>query len=57
MLVRLRQKPTPTTDQEKEATLNDYVRVLLQFQGTIAESADKDAELIKALREILNANK
>jgi hypothetical protein len=57
MLARLRQKPTPTTDQEKEATLNDYVRVLLQFQGTIAESADKDAELIKALREILNANK
>jgi hypothetical protein len=57
MLARLRQKPTPTTDQEKEATLNDYVRVLLQFQGTIAESAGSDEELIKALREILNANK
>jgi|GEM_PF-2178661 len=57
MLARLRQKPTPTTDQEKEATLNDYIRVLLQFQGTISESADKDAELIKALEEILNANK
>lgn len=55
MLNQLRQKPTPTTDTEKDALMNAYGRVLLKFQGTIVNTGD--AEMIKALRDILNANK
>jgi len=57
MLDRLKQKPTPSTDQEKDVVMREYVTILLQFQGKISDAASTDEALVKALRDILNANK
>lgn len=57
MLDHLKQKPTPSTDAERDALVDEYAKVLLQFSGLITDAVNTEPELSDRLSEILKTNK